>query len=159
MINYSWCDCDNVQELKSFCSPDLEYLTIKCWPYTSQYNYLQLWSQSCIFPLKPIPQLPSRNYTGLCGKLETTYPETVFIVAGDFNEANLRKTLLKFYQYIVQAGIKNSPGRKAVVYVSWLTTHGVIVIMYRNSSPFVHPTKNTSQSNADLITSEEYLWL
>ena len=25
MINYSWCDCDNIQELKSFCSPDLEY--------------------------------------------------------------------------------------------------------------------------------------
>jgi hypothetical protein len=28
--NHSWCDCDNVQKLKSFCSPDLEYLTIKC---------------------------------------------------------------------------------------------------------------------------------
>jgi hypothetical protein len=29
MINYSWCDSDNIQELKSFCSPYLEYLTIK----------------------------------------------------------------------------------------------------------------------------------
>jgi hypothetical protein len=27
MINYSWC---GVLELKSFCSPDLEYPTIKC---------------------------------------------------------------------------------------------------------------------------------
>ena len=33
MINYSWCDCDNIQKLKSFCSPNLEYLTIKCQPY------------------------------------------------------------------------------------------------------------------------------
>ena len=34
MIKYSWCDCDNVQKLKSFCSPDLEYLAIiKCRPY------------------------------------------------------------------------------------------------------------------------------
>ena len=35
----------------------------------------------------------------LC-KLETTYPEAAFIVAGDFNKANLRKTLPKFYQHI-----------------------------------------------------------
>jgi hypothetical protein len=35
----------------------------------------------------------------LC-KLKTTYPEAAFIVAGDFNKANLRKTLLKFYQHI-----------------------------------------------------------
>jgi hypothetical protein len=46
------------------------------------------------------------------------------------------------YQYIVQTGIKNSLGRrrKARVYASWLTTHGVNVITYRNSSPFVHQT-------------------
>jgi hypothetical protein len=35
----------------------------------------------------------------LC-KLETTYPEAAFIVAGDFNKANLRKTLPKFYKNI-----------------------------------------------------------
>ena len=29
-IHHSWCDCDNIQKLKSFFSPDLEYLTIKC---------------------------------------------------------------------------------------------------------------------------------
>jgi hypothetical protein len=35
----------------------------------------------------------------LC-KLETTNPEATFIVDGDFNKANLRKTLPKFYQHI-----------------------------------------------------------
>jgi hypothetical protein len=33
MINCSWCDCDNIQKLKSFCSPELEFLTIKHRPY------------------------------------------------------------------------------------------------------------------------------
>ena len=33
MINYSWCNCNNIQELKSCCSPDLDFLTIKCRPY------------------------------------------------------------------------------------------------------------------------------
>ena len=35
----------------------------------------------------------------LC-KLETTYPEAAFIVAGDFSKANLRKRMPKFYQHI-----------------------------------------------------------
>ena len=30
MANETWCDERNIQELKSFCSPDLEFLTIKC---------------------------------------------------------------------------------------------------------------------------------
>ena len=32
MINDSWCNHNNIQELKSFCSPDREFLTIKCRP-------------------------------------------------------------------------------------------------------------------------------
>jgi hypothetical protein len=35
----------------------------------------------------------------LC-KLETTYPEDAFIVAGDFNKDNLKTMLPKFYQHI-----------------------------------------------------------
>ena len=30
MINDSCCNCNNIQELKSFCSPYLEFLIIKC---------------------------------------------------------------------------------------------------------------------------------
>jgi hypothetical protein len=33
-------------------------------------------------------------------KLETTYPEAAFIVSGDFNKANLKTRLPKFYQRI-----------------------------------------------------------
>jgi hypothetical protein len=33
MINESWCYHNNVLELKSFCSPDLEFFTIKCRPH------------------------------------------------------------------------------------------------------------------------------
>ena len=33
IINEMWCDHNNIQELKSFCSPDLEFFTIKCRPH------------------------------------------------------------------------------------------------------------------------------
>jgi hypothetical protein len=38
----------------------------------------------------------------LC-KLETTYPDAAFIVAGNFNKANLKTRLPKFDQYIESA--------------------------------------------------------
>jgi hypothetical protein len=38
-------------------------------------------------------------YLTLC-ELETTYPEAAFIVARDFNKANLKTRLPKFYQHI-----------------------------------------------------------
>ena len=38
MINCSWCDCDNIQKLKSLCSPDQSNAN----RITSQNNYLQL---------------------------------------------------------------------------------------------------------------------
>uniref|UniRef100_A0AAZ3R676 Alkylated DNA repair protein AlkB homologue 8 N-terminal domain-containing protein n=1 Tax=Oncorhynchus tshawytscha TaxID=74940 RepID=A0AAZ3R676_ONCTS len=38
-------------------------------------------------------------YLTLC-KLESTYPEAAFIVAGDFNKANLKTRLPKLYQHI-----------------------------------------------------------
>ena len=33
MVNVTWCDHNNTQVLKSFCSPDLEFITIKCRPH------------------------------------------------------------------------------------------------------------------------------
>ena len=41
----------------------------------------------------------NKLYMTLC-KLETTYPEAAFIVAGDFNKANLKTRLPKLYQHI-----------------------------------------------------------
>ena len=41
----------------------------------------------------------NKLYLTLC-KLETIYPEAAFIVAGDFNKANLKTRLPKFDQHI-----------------------------------------------------------
>jgi hypothetical protein len=39
LIKDSWCNCKNIQEVKSFCSPDLEFLTIKCRLYYLQSEF------------------------------------------------------------------------------------------------------------------------
>lgn len=33
-------------------------------------------------------------------KLQTVYPDAIFIIAGDFNQANLKTVLSKFYQFV-----------------------------------------------------------
>uniref|UniRef100_A0A8C7VR13 Transmembrane 6 superfamily member 2b n=1 Tax=Oncorhynchus mykiss TaxID=8022 RepID=A0A8C7VR13_ONCMY len=62
----------------SFCSPDLEFLTIKFRPY-----YLP------IYRISDTKTAIKELHWTLC-KLETIYPEAVFTVAEDFNKANLR---------------------------------------------------------------------
>ena len=96
MINESWCDHNNITELKSFCSPDLDFLIIKCRPH-----YLPRELSSIIITVVYNPPhavtstaLKERHFT--LRKLETTYPEAAFIVAGDFNKDNL-KTRLRLY--------------------------------------------------------------
>ena len=56
MINDSWCNHNNIQEHKSFCSPDLESLTIKCWPY-----YLPIEFSSVIVTAVYIPPQADSN--------------------------------------------------------------------------------------------------
>lgn len=53
----------------------------------------------CISPRKRIPRRPSRNFIGLDANRKP-YTEAAFIVAGDFNKANLLTSLPKFYQHI-----------------------------------------------------------
>jgi hypothetical protein len=60
MIKDSWCNCNNIQEFKSFCSPSSQSNADRI---TSQENSSRLSSQPCISPRKWIPRRPSMNFT------------------------------------------------------------------------------------------------
>ena len=100
MANVTWCDERNIQELKSFCSPDLEFLTIKCRPHYLPREFSSIIITAVYIPPQADTSMALNElYLTLC-KLETIYPEAAFIVAGDFNKANLKTRLPKFYQHI-----------------------------------------------------------
>ena len=81
-------------------SPDLEILTIKCQPYYLPREFSTVIVTGVYIPPQAdtTTSLQELHWT-LC-KLETIYLEAAFIVAGDFNKANLRTRLPKFYQHI-----------------------------------------------------------
>ncbi|CDQ76805.1 unnamed protein product [Oncorhynchus mykiss] len=100
MANETWCDERNIKELKSFCSPDLEFLTIKCRPHYLPREFSSIIITAVYIPPQADTSITlNKLYLTLC-KLETIHPEAAFIVAGDFNKANLKTRLPKFYQHI-----------------------------------------------------------
>lgn len=97
-VNTGWCM--NTQIINSYCSIKLGYLLIKCLPH-----YLLREFTFIIIAAVYIP--PSVNIKDTLEELnnaiscaQNSHPEGFFIIAGDFNQANLRDILPKFHQYI-----------------------------------------------------------
>ncbi|KAL6483948.1 hypothetical protein MHYP_G00088210 [Metynnis hypsauchen] len=91
MINNAWRDQRNVHFVKSFCSPDLEYLPreIPGVIVTTMYT-----------PPQAGTEMALRKLYEAVNKQETTRPEAAFIVFGDFNKSNFRKVAPKYVQHI-----------------------------------------------------------
>ncbi|CDQ81681.1 unnamed protein product [Oncorhynchus mykiss] len=100
IINETWCDHNNIQELKFFCSPDLEFLTIKCRPHYLPREFSSIIITAAYFPPQADTSMALNELRMALCKLQKTYPEDAFIVAGDFNKANLKTRLPKIYQHI-----------------------------------------------------------
>ena len=96
--NTRWCN--NATVVASHCSSDIEFLTIKCRPF-----YLPREITTIVISAVYIP--PSANtkealsvlYRSI-SELQTTHTEGAFIIAGDFNQANLKTVLPQFHQYV-----------------------------------------------------------
>jgi hypothetical protein len=73
------------EELKSICSPDLEYLTIKCRPYFLPREFSLVVVTAVYIPPQANTMTALKELHCTLFKLETTYPEVAFIVSGDFN--------------------------------------------------------------------------
>ncbi len=96
--NSSWCT--NTVITDTWCSPDLEYLSVRCRPFYLPREFTVIVITAVYIP-------PHAHITTALGYLLTAiskqqqaHPDGVFIIAGDFNRASLKTVLPKFHQHV-----------------------------------------------------------
>lgn len=97
-VNNTWCTKTVI--IDRHYSPDLEYLTIKCRP-----TYLPIEFNAVLITAVYIP--PNADAKVALGLLHSSissqqsrYADAVFVIAGDFNHADLKAVLPKFHQHV-----------------------------------------------------------
>ncbi len=99
-INKKWCDSRNISTLSRSCSPHLEHLSIICRPFYLPREFTSIIVTAVYIPPQADTSLAlSKLHDELSG-YNNKHPDAAFIIAGDFNKANLKKVLPNFHQHI-----------------------------------------------------------
>uniref|UniRef100_A0A1A8ATP4 Reverse transcriptase domain-containing protein n=1 Tax=Nothobranchius furzeri TaxID=105023 RepID=A0A1A8ATP4_NOTFU len=97
-VNEKWCK--NALLASRYCSLLVEFVTVRCRPFYLPREFTTVFIIGVYIP-------PGANtkealgelYTNI-SELQNTHPDGLFIVAGDFNHANLKSVLPRFHQYV-----------------------------------------------------------
>ena len=98
MIRQSWCS--NVKPLKSLCSPDIEYLTLLLRPIYLPREFSAIILSVVYIHPRANEEAALKELYGTINDLESKYPDGCSILVGDFNSANLKKVLPKYFQHV-----------------------------------------------------------
>ena len=97
-VNEGWCNNSTI--LDKHCSPDLEFMSVRCRPFN-----LPREQAAVVVTAVNIP--PDANVNTALSLLhnainnhQRAHPNGAHIIAGDFNKANLKTVLPKFYQFV-----------------------------------------------------------
>ena len=90
------------KEVSRFCSPEVEYIVINFRPHYLPQEFSAILLVAVYLP----PQTDAGTKTTHSqlykeiSKQDTTHPEVVLLVAGDFNSGKLKSILPNFYQHV-----------------------------------------------------------
>ena len=97
-INNSWCTATKI--IGSHCSPDLEYLAIKCRPFKTVREFCSIIIVAVYIQPRANHKLALEELYCLISRQMNANPEAAVIVAGDFNHVELKAVLPKFHKFI-----------------------------------------------------------
>ena len=98
MINNNWCTYVGI--IYSDCSPHFEHLMITCRAFHLPREFTCMVITAVYIPPHTDNNTTLDQLFGLVDRTETSRPEAGFIVAGDFNTANMNKVLPRYFQHI-----------------------------------------------------------
>ncbi len=104
-INKEWCN--NAAVVLKHCSSLVEFMFVKCRPFYLPREFTAIVIVTVYIP--PVQTLNAlRELYSAISEQQTNNPNGFFIIAGDFNHANLKTVLPKFYQHVNFATMGNN---------------------------------------------------
>ncbi|KAK2875601.1 hypothetical protein Q8A73_024029 [Channa argus] len=97
-VNNSWCG--DIQTADEHCSPDVEFLLLKCRPYYLLREFTAVFFAAVYIPPRANSTAALSKLHDVISALEMAHPDAVFIVAGDFNQCSLRTVFPKYNQHV-----------------------------------------------------------
>ena len=97
-INKGWCT--DVTVLKKSCSPHLESLFINCRPFYSPWEFSSFILVGVYIPPQACVTEALQQLADQITDMERKHPDSLLIVLGDFNGANLSRQLPRYRQHV-----------------------------------------------------------
>ncbi len=97
-INKEWCN--NAAVLSKHCSSLVEFMVVKCRPFYLPREFTAIVIVAVYIPPCANAKDALRELYSAISEQQTNNPDGFFIIAGDFNHANLKIVLPKFYQHV-----------------------------------------------------------
>ncbi len=97
-INKEWCN--NAAVLSKHCSPLVESMFVNCRPFYLPREFTAIVIVAVYIPPCANAKDALRELYSAISEQQTNNPDGFFIIAGDFNHANLKTVLSKFYQHV-----------------------------------------------------------
>ena len=101
IVNDKWCT--DVKIKTKFCSPDLEVLTLDCRPFYLPREFSSVMLTTIYIPPSANKDNALKQLYDIVIQIENSSPDSISIILGDFNHANLKKVLPKYHQQVTCA--------------------------------------------------------
>ena len=107
----------------TYCSPDLEYLAVGCCPLYLPWEFTVVTITAVYVPTDAYTTTASGYLLTIISKQQLDHPDRVFVIAGDFDKANLKTVLPKFHQH-VHCPTRGSGGLRTTLATQTPAGHG-----------------------------------
>ncbi len=86
-VSNAWCTSTDI--IKTHCSPDIEYLILKCRPFYVPREFTTILITGLYIPPRANAKMALEELHNINSQMNA-YPEGAVIIAGDFNRTDLK---------------------------------------------------------------------
>nr|XP_057925471.1 uncharacterized protein LOC131127531 isoform X2 [Doryrhamphus excisus]XP_057925472.1 uncharacterized protein LOC131127531 isoform X2 [Doryrhamphus excisus]XP_057925473.1 uncharacterized protein LOC131127531 isoform X2 [Doryrhamphus excisus] len=97
-VHEDWCN--NSKIIETHCSPDIEYMSVRCRQYFLPRELTVVIVTAVYIPPDANASTALSLLLNVINEHQRAHPDGVYIIAGDFNKANLKTVLPKFHQHV-----------------------------------------------------------